>query len=366
MRNNKLRVAITHGDINGIGYEVIMKALSDPYITEICTPVVYGAAKVAGYFRKLLDINQLQFNIINSADNISEDKCNFINCFDDELKVEIGKPSPLAGEAAFKALEMAVADLKSGKVDVLVTAPINKNTIQSEGFNFVGHTEYLQDRLGNRDAALMILLNEHLKVALVTGHAPISDLKNEITKDKIVEKLKIFNHSLIKDFGIVKPRIAVLALNPHAGDNGLIGKEEQEIITPAITEANNKGVLCFGPYPADGFFGASSYLHFDGVLAMYHDQGLAPFKTISMDNGVNYTAGLPFVRTSPDHGTAYDIAGKNEASENSLRQAIYIAIDVYGNRVRYADMTAHPLRKQYVVDRGGKDETVNLMQDNEQ
>lgn len=364
MRNGKLRVAITHGDINGVGYEVIMKVLSDPRMTEICTPVVYGAAKVAGYFRKILEINQLQFSIINSVDGLSEEKYNFVNCFDDELKVEIGKPSAAAGEAAFRALEAAVEDLKAGKVDVLVTAPINKNTIQSEKFNFAGHTEYLQDRLGDGATPLMILLSGELRVALVTGHVPVADLHTTITKERIIEKLKIFNKSLVQDFGIVKPRIAVLGLNPHAGDNGLIGREEIDVITPAINEANDKGILCFGPYPADGFFGASLYDRFDGVLAMYHDQGLAPFKAISMDDGVNYTAGLPFVRTSPDHGTAYDIAGKNQASENSLRQAIYTAIDVYRNRLSYAEMSAHPLRKQY-VDRGGKDETLNLMQDND-
>ena len=364
MKQNKLRVAITHGDINGVGYEVIIKALSDQRMTEICTPVVYGAAKVSGYYKKVLDVPNLQFNIVVSADSILPDRVNFVNCFDDELKVEIGKPSQVAGEASLKALEIAVKDLKEGKVDVLVTAPINKNTIQSDKFNFTGHTEYLQDRLGGEDEPLMILMNENLKVALVTTHEPIKELSEKITKELIIKKLNIFNNSLKKDFRLERPRIAVLSLNPHAGDGGLIGTEEKETIIPAIEEAYNSGLVCFGPYPADGFFGAGLYKNFDGVLAMYHDQGLAPFKALSMDDGVNYTAGLEYVRTSPDHGTAYDIAGKSKASANSMRQAIYTAIDVYNNREMYAEMTANPLRKQY-VDKSGKDETLNLMQESE-
>ena len=364
MKQNKLRVAITHGDINGVGYEVIIKALSDQRMTEMCTPVVYGAAKVSGYYKKVLDVPNLQFNIVVSADSILPDRVNFVNCFDDELKVEIGKPSQVAGEASLKALEIAVKDLKEGKVDVLVTAPINKNTIQSDKFNFTGHTEYLQDRLGGEDEPLMILMNENLKVALVTTHEPIKDLSEKITKELIIKKLNIFNNSLKKDFRLERPRIAVLSLNPHAGDGGLIGTEEKETIIPAIEEAYNSGLVCFGPYPADGFFGAGLYKNFDGVLAMYHDQGLAPFKALSMDDGVNYTAGLEYVRTSPDHGTAYDIAGKSKASANSMRQAIYTAIDVYNNREMYAEITANPLRKQY-VDKSGKDETLNLMQENE-
>ncbi len=360
MKPNKLRVAITHGDINGVGYEVIIKALSDQRMTEICIPVVYGAAKVSGYYKKVLDVPNLQFNIVANADNILPDRVNFVNCFDDELKVEIGKPSQVAGMASLKALEVAVQDLKDGKVDVLVTAPINKNTIQGEDFNFSGHTEYLQSRFGGENEPLMILMNETLKVALVTTHTPIKELSEKITKELIINKLNIFNASLIQDFKLERPRIAVLSLNPHAGDNGLIGTEEQDTIIPAIQEAYSSGIVCFGPYSADGFFGAALYKNFDGVLAMYHDQGLAPFKALSMDDGVNYTAGLDFVRTSPDHGTAYDIAGKSKASANSMRQAIYTAIDVYNNRVMYDEITANPLRKQY-VDRSGKDESVNLM-----
>lgn len=364
MKRDKLRVAITHGDINGVGYEVIIKVLSDNRITELCTPVVYGAAKVAGYYKKILDIPNLQFNIITSAENITDERVNFVNCFEDELKVEVGKATAVAGAASLKALEMAVEDLKSGKVDILLTAPINKNTIQSDTFSFPGHTEYLQNRLGGEDEPLMILMNDIMKVALVTTHLPIKELSEKITKDLIIKKLSIFNSSLIKDFGYDRPRIAVLSLNPHAGDNGLIGTEEQEVILPAIEEATNNGIVCFGPYPSDGFFGAGQYKNFDGVLAMYHDQGLAPFKALSMEDGVNYTAGLKYVRTSPDHGTAYDIAGKGKASESSLRQALYTAIDIYRKREIYSEMTSNPLRKQY-VEKGGKDETLNLMQDNE-
>lgn len=364
MSNKKLRVAITHGDINGVGYEVIMKTLASQRITEICTPVLYGSAKVAGYYKKTVNTGQLQFNIITSANNIHSEKINLLNCFDEELKVEVGKPSQIAGEAALKALEAATKDLKEGKVDVLVTAPINKNTIQSDTFNFAGHTEYLQDRLGDGASSLMILMTEKMKIALVTTHTPISEVPQKITLDNIKSKINSFNKSLIKDFGIVRPRIAVLSLNPHSGDNGLIGNEEQTIIIPAIKSVNERGVMAFGPYAADGFFGAEQYREFDGVLAMYHDQGLAPFKALAMDDGVNYTAGLPFVRTSPDHGTAYDIAGKNLASENSLRQAIYTAIDVYHNRERFAEITANPLRKQY-IEKGGRDETINLMVDSD-
>lgn len=365
MKTGKLRVAITHGDINGIGYEVILKALSDNRMLELCTPVIYGSAKIAAYYKRILDLNQVHINAIASAENIQPDKINLINCVGDEIKVEVGKPTEAAGAAAYKALEAAVTDIRKGLVDVIVTAPINKHTIHSEQFHFPGHTEYLQDRLGNGETPLMILLNDRMRVALVTMHIPVSGISRELTREAIQTKLAIFRKSIQEDFAIEEPRIAVLSLNPHAGDNGLLGSEETEIIIPAIEESRRNGIMAFGPYPSDGFFGAATYTRFDGVLAMYHDQGLAPFKTLSMDDGVNYTAGLPFVRTSPDHGTAYDIAGKNVASENSMRQAIYTAIDVYRNRRNHAEMTSNPLKKQY-VDKGGKDETINLMQETEQ
>ena len=360
----KIKVGITQGDINGVGYEVILKTLSDPRITEMCTPVVYGSSKVAAYHRKALDLPTINFNIITNAEQISDMKLNMINCIDEEVKVELSRPTAQAGEAAYRALESATNDLENGLIDVLVTAPINKHTIQSDKFEFPGHTEYLEKKLGKGKKSLMILLNDILRVALVTGHIPLSEVPSRITKSDIVQKLRIFNHCLKQDFGIVKPRIAVLSLNPHAGDAGLLGTEEETIIIPAMQEAEKKGVMSFGPYAADGFFGSQMYDKFDGVLAMYHDQGLAPFKTLAMDDGVNYTAGLPIVRTSPAHGTAYDIAGQNVASEESFRQALYAALDIYRNRLRYQEATANPLRKQY-FDRGGDNEKLDLTKDDD-
>ena len=344
----KIRVGITHGDTNGIGYEVILKTLSCPQLTELCTPVLYGSTKIATYHRKALDMPGLNFNVLQDAAGVKDDVNNFVDVIKEEVKVELGQPTKAAGTAAFMALEQAVADLKDGKIDVLVTAPINKNTIQSEEFHFPGHTEYLEHSMGEGSKSLMILYNERVKVALVTTHLPIAEVSAAITKDVILEKLELFNTSLKQDFCIEHPRIAVLGLNPHSGDGGLIGKEEQEQIIPAIDEANDKKICCFGPYPADGFFGSGQYEHFDGVLAMYHDQGLAPLKTIGMETGVNYTAGLPFVRTSPDHGTGYDLAGKGVADESSLREAIYQAIDIYRNREMHREITSNPLRRQYV------------------
>ena len=284
---------------------------------------------------------------------------------EDETKVELSKSTPVAGESAFKALEAAVTDMKRGVVDVLLTAPINKHNIQNEDFHFPGHTEYLEKCFGGLDKkALMILMKDDLRVALVTGHIPLSQVASSLNVGDIVNKLRIFNQSLKQDFGIVKPRIAVLSLNPHAGDAGLLGTEEETIIIPAMQEAEKKGVMSFGPYAADGFFGSQMYDKFDGVLAMYHDQGLAPFKTLAMDDGVNYTAGLPIVRTSPAHGTAYDIAGQNVASEESFRQALYAALDIFRNRLRYQEATANPLRKQY-FDRGGDNEKLDLTKDDD-
>ena len=284
---------------------------------------------------------------------------------EDETKVELSKSTPVAGESAFKALEAAVTDMKRGVVDVLLTAPINKHNIQNEDFHFPGHTEYLEKCFGGLDKkALMILMKDDLRVALVTGHIPLSQVASSINVGDIVNKLRIFNQSLKQAFGIVKPRIAVLSLNPHAGDAGLLGTEEETIIIPAMQEAEKKGVMSFGPYAADGFFGSQMYDKFDGVLAMYHDQGLAPFKTLAMDDGVNYTAGLPIVRTSPAHGTAYDIAGQNVASEESFRQALYAALDIFRNRLRYQEATANPLRKQY-FDRGGDNEKLDLTKEDD-
>ena len=352
--NGKIRVGITHGDINGIGYEVILKSFSDPAMLDLCTPIVYGSPKVATYHRKAMDI-QTSFTIINNADDAQDGKLNILSCTEDELKVELTKATPEAGKAALDALERALKDYREGDIDVLVTAPINKHTIQSDSFHFPGHTEYIEECVGDDNKALMILLKDDFRVALVTGHIPVKDIAATITKELIMEKMEIFHRSLKQDFGIGCPRIAVFSLNPHAGDNGVIGTEEAEVIIPAMKEMIAKGVQCFGPYPADGFMGSGNFCHFDGILAMYHDQGLAPFKALAMDEGVNFTAGLPIVRTSPAHGTAYDIAGQGIASESSFRQAIYLALDVYRNRMMEAEIHARPLRKQYYEKRDDSD-----------
>lgn len=342
----KIRVAITHGDTNGIGYEVILKTFMDPDILELFTPIIYGSPKAAAYHKKLLNL-PVNFNIISDARDAVDNRVNLLTTFEDEVKIDIGQPSKEAGEAALKALDRAMTDYRSDLYDVLVTAPINKDNIQSDLFKFCGHTEYIEDCIGEGNKALMILLNGNLRVALVTTHIPIKNVAAAITKDAVAEKATILNQSLRRDFRISSPRIAVLALNPHAGDNGVIGDEEQQEIVPAIKQLTDNGILAFGPYPADGFFGSGSFRMFDGVLAMYHDQGLAPFKALAVENGVNYTAGLPIVRTSPDHGTAYDIAGHGKADESSFRQAIYTAIDIYRNRIDYDEPLENPLPKLY-------------------
>lgn len=354
MEDRKIRVGITQGDMNGVGYEVILKTFADATMLELCQPIIYGSPKVAAYHRKAMDL-PANFSIINTAAEAVENRLYVVNCTDDEVKVEFSKPTADAGKAAFAALEKAIEEYREGLIDVIVTAPINKNTIQSEDFNFPGHTEYIEEKLGDGQKALMILMKDDFRVALVTGHLPVSQIASHLTKELIEEKIEIFNRSLKQDFGIQVPRIAVLALNPHAGDGGLLGQEEEEIIIPALNEMSAKGIFCFGPYPADGFMGSGNFAHFDGVLAMYHDQGLAPFKALAMDEGVNYTAGLPVVRTSPAHGTAYDIAGKGQASEDSFRQAIYVALDVYRNRLRDEEAHARPLRKQYYEKRDDSD-----------
>lgn len=351
----KIKVGVTQGDINGVGYEVIFKTFETEEMLSVCTPVVYGSPKVAIYHRNSCGI-QTNFNIVESAADARDGQLNMVNCFGDkEIKIEFGKATEESGNAAFVALERATQELGEGKIDVLVTAPINKSTIQNADFHFPGHTEYIEQRLGNGQKALMILASDRLRVALVTTHLPVSKIAENITKEAVMEKLDILHQSLRRDFGIDMPRIAVLSLNPHAGDGGLLGTEEKDIIQPAVVECFKKGIRCFGPYAADGFFGTGNYLHFDAILAMYHDQGLAPFKALAMDEGVNYTAGLPVVRTSPAHGTAYDIAGKNQADAASFRQAVYAAIDIFRNRQRYDQAYAHPLRKQYYEKRDDSD-----------
>ena len=353
---SKIKVGITHGDPNGIGYEVILKTFADPAMMELCTPIIYGSPKVASYHRKSLDL-QTNFATVNSANDVREEYLNLVHCCADEVKIDLGQPTEEAGKAAYDALERAVKDWRDGLIDVIVTAPINKNSIQSDAFHFPGHTEYIQDRVGKEgQKALMILMNEHIRVALVTTHLPISKVAAAITEEAVLERLRTFHHSLQADFGISNPRIAVLSLNPHAGEEGLLGSEEKDIISPAIQQANDERIVCFGPYAADGFFGNNQYRRFDGVLAMYHDQGLAPFKTIAMEDGVNVTAGLPIVRTSPDHGTGYDIAGQGVASEASMRHAIFTAIDIFRNRQQWDKAVSNPLKKQY-FDKG-KDNVV--------
>ncbi len=361
-QTHKIRVGITQGDINGVGYEIILKTLSDPRIVELCTPIIYGSAKIAAYHRKVLELPAVNFNIINTAEEALDGRLNMVNCVDENLKVELSKPTEIAGEASLKSLEKFVEEYESGFLDVLVTAPINKHTIQSDNFSFPGHTEFLEQKCGKGRKSLMLMLQDNLRIALATTHLPISEVAAHITQESIMEKIQILNQVLKQDFDIQKPRIAVLSLNPHAGDSGLLGKEEEEIITPAIRQMQDKGILCFGPYAADGFFGAVTYTRFDAVLAMYHDQGMIPFKTLAMERGVNYTGGLPLVRTSPAHGTAYDIAGMNKASEESFRQAIYTAIDVFNCRSRFREMRVNPLRKQY-FDKSGDNEKLDLTQD---
>jgi 4-hydroxythreonine-4-phosphate dehydrogenase len=359
MKNNQIIVGITQGDINGIGYEVIIKALSDIRLLELCTPIIYGSPKVASYHKKVLEAETVNFNQIRSAEEVDIHKYNIINCCDENVRVELGKMSSMAGEAAYLALECAVNDLKSGKIDVLVTAPVNKEAIQSNRFHFPGHTEYLADQFGIKDP-LMLLISDGLRVGVVVGHAPLKKVQEMISKELILSKLKILHNSLIADFGCTSPRIAVLGLNPHAGDNGLLGDEEQTIIKPALLEAENMGITALGPYPADGFFGSGNFQKFDAILAMYHDQGLAPFKALTFDRGVNFTAGLPIIRTSPGHGTAFDIAGENKASHESFLEAIYSAIDIFRNRKIHEEAIKNPLPK-YEISSGGESDDVDLM-----
>jgi 4-hydroxythreonine-4-phosphate dehydrogenase len=326
-------IGITLGDINGIGPEVIIKALSDTRLLNIITPVIYGSTKVLSYYRKSLDMED--FNYSQVRDNFfNAKKVNVVNCWNEVVEIKAGTSSKESGSYALKALERSAKDLNEGKINALVTGPINKNNIQSESFNFPGQTEFITKSSGASNS-LMMMVGENLKVGLVTTHLPLRDVADQITKKNVAAKLKIFIDSLREDFGINKPKIAVLALNPHAGDDGLLGNEEMEIILPVIEDFKSKGYLAFGPYPPDGFFGIAQYKNFDGVLAMYHDQGLIAFKTLSFEIGVNYTAGLDVIRTSPDHGTAYNLAGKNTASEISMRAAIFLAKDIF--KVRHPD-----------------------------
>ena len=342
---NKIRIGISVGDINGIGLEVILKTLSDERLLNYYVPVIYGSSKVISYHRNIVHIESFLFNNIRAAEEIEDDKVNIINCWKENVNIKLGKVTEQGGKYAFLSLERAVEDLKMGLIDGLVTAPINKKAMQMTGFPFPGHTEYLTEAFDVKES-LMLLVNGDLRVGLVTNHLPVRDIAKAITKDKIVEKIEIMHETLKIDFGIDLPKIAVLSLNPHASDDGLIGDEEHHIIIPAIEIAKEKDIMAIGPYPADGFFGSGQYKKFDGILAMYHDQGLVAFKALSFGSGVNYTGGLPVVRTSPDHGTALDIAGMNMADPSSFRSSLFLAFDVIRNRKDYFAMHENPLKKQ--------------------
>lgn len=339
-REKKIIVGISAGDINGIGPEVILNTFKDNRMLDFCTPVIFGSTKVFSFHKKSIN-SEVHLNGIQKIDQLVHGKINVLNLWKEEIKIELGKATKNGGEYAAKSLAKAIDCLKNNEIDFLLTAPINKDTIQSETFNYPGHTEFLADKLDGE--SLMILLQDTLRVGLVTGHVPVSEITNHITTELIEKKTNILHQSLKEDFNINKPKIAILALNPHAGDNGVLGNEEKEIIKPAIEKIKESGKLVFGPYAADGFFGSKTYQQFDAVLAMYHDQGLAPFKALAFGNGVNFTAGLNKVRVSPDHGTGFDIAGKGIASEESFKEALFTGLSVFKNRSEYKELTKNVL-----------------------
>lgn len=327
----KPRIGITLGDLNGIGPEVVIKALHDNRLTNLITPVIYGSTRVLSFYKKQLNIEEFNYGHIKSRGQYIPKTINVVNCWEDVIEITPGKPAKESGKAAWLALQQATQDLKEGLIDAMVTAPIDKNTIHSDEFPYRGHTEYLANFFETKDF-VMLMVSESLRVGLVTEHVPVKDITTYITRELVESKLKILEQCMRKDFGINKPKIALLGLNPHAGDGGLIGSEDDTILKPVIQDWKSKGKIIAGPFPADGFFASGNYSKYDAVLAMYHDQGLIPFKLLSFESGVNYTAGLPVVRTSPDHGTAYSIAGKNLANEGSFRQALYTAVDIATSR----------------------------------
>ncbi|MDX2359198.1 MAG: 4-hydroxythreonine-4-phosphate dehydrogenase PdxA [Crocinitomicaceae bacterium] len=337
-----VRVGISIGDVNGIGPEVIMKALSDPRLMLDCTPIIYASSKVLTFHKKPLQLNDFNFMTVEKAEEAKNRKVNVVNIWEGEIEFKLGEVTENGGKYAFESLERATQDLAAGKIDVLVTAPISKEAMGKSGFQFPGHTEYLADLAGESDA-LMLMVSNTLKVGLVTSHIPLKEVSETVTMEKVADKIAQFSATLKKDFGIARPKIAVFGINPHAGESGKMGSEESEAITPAINKSFNDGILAYGPFPADGFFGSGAMSSYDGVLAMYHDQGLAAFKALSFDEGVNFTAGLPIIRTSPDHGTAFDIVGQDKASGQSMRNAIYLAIDVHRNHQMTKEIMANPL-----------------------
>ncbi|MBX2893237.1 MAG: 4-hydroxythreonine-4-phosphate dehydrogenase PdxA [Saprospiraceae bacterium] len=357
---SNITIGISCGDINGIGLEVILKALAIRKVGDNFTTIIYGSTKVVAYHKNIITQENIQFHSISAPSEALQDRINIINCWPDNVNITLGKPTDLSGKCAFAALERAVKDLKTGDLDALVTAPIHKKAMQMADFPFIGHTEYITNEFKAKES-LMLMVSDALRVGVVTNHLPLKEVTAAITKEKVLRKILIMAETLRIDFNTLKPTIAVLGLNPHAGDDGAIGPEDDNVIRPAIEEAKARGVLAFGPFPADGFFGSGQFNKYDGILAMYHDQGLVPFKVLSFGDGVNYTAGLASVRTSPDHGTAYDIAGKGEADEGSFIKAIYLAADIVRHRNEYLDMHANSLerRKQKsLISETGEDELV--------
>lgn len=342
--NDTVRVAITQGDVNGVGYEVILKTFGDSRMFDMCTPVLYGSTKVASYHKKLLasQPQDMTFVGMTDASDAQNGKFNVVNLTQEEVKIDLGRSTDVGGAQSRESLRRACEDLKAGKVDVLVTAPINKKNIQTEGFDFPGHTEFLSHQFGC--SSLMLMVCDRIRIGVVTNHLALKEVPTALTHNLLFDKMMLMNESLKRDFRITKPKIAVLALDPHAGDNGVIGDFDMKVIKPVIDEVQSKGVLAYGPFPSDGFFGSSEFNKFDGVLALYHDQGLIPFKLMSFNEGVNYTAGLPYVRTAPTHGTGYDIAGKDRASEQSMRSAVYLACQILHNRREYDELTSNPLK----------------------
>ncbi len=336
------KIGISIGDINGIGPEVVIKTLVNDYITKRCTPIIYGSSKVMGYHKNIAGDAKFNFVSIDHVDKAEEGKINVLNCWQETVNITLGEATEEGGKCAHIALDKAVDDLKDGKIDALVTAPINKHAMKMANFPYLGHTEFIADKVG-ADDMLMFMISDNLKVALVTTHIPVADIDESITADVILDKIELLDQSLRVDFGIDRPVIAVLGLNPHAGDEGEIGEKDETDVKPAIQAAKENGILAMGPYPADGFFGSNKYKDYDAILAMYHDQGLIPFKSLSFGEGVNFTGGLDVIRTSPDHGTAYEIAGQNQADPGSFRKAIFAAIDIAQQRKDYEEMHANAI-----------------------
>lgn len=352
-KHHKVRVGISVGDFNGIGPEIILKTLNDKNMTDFFTPIIFGSGKLFSYQKNVFKL-QPNFNYINNAAEAANGKLNIVNLWKDNVNVDFGKPTEESTRMAIESLEAATQALMNNEIDVLVTAPINKDEMMKHGFKHAGHTGYLEEKFGKK--GLMFLVTETLKVAVSTHHIPVAQVAENISKEKIKKQVKLLNQCLIEDFAVQKPKIAILGLNPHSGDGGVIGTEEIEIIEPTIKELFEEGILAFGPYPADSFFQPSKYESFDAVLAMYHDQGLTPFKTLTYEEGVNYTAGMPYVRTSPDHGVAYDIAGKNVADEQSFKEAIFMGIKIFRNRSEYKDLLENRLVPKKIIMGNGVDE----------